>query len=81
MFDAAEADAFEKANVDPINVGIDVPETSQFCNDESTKAHAAAVAFVDKVSEQVTFNNWLNDKVAECCNGLEADYEGIFAIA
>ena len=73
--------AFDAATVDPVSSGITVPETSLACPQDAMDAHAAAVAFVASLEDNLTYIAYLKDILDGCCNEVTVDYEGIRVIA
>ena len=60
---------------------VEVPETSLACPQDAQDAAASANSFIDELSDNLTYIAWLRDLLEECCIDLEADYDGIKAIA
>lgn len=65
------------ADAEPVSVDLEIPETSLSCGDDARDAHQSLVDAVAALDDDLTYIAWLTDKLEECCEDLERDYEGI----
>jgi hypothetical protein len=64
------------ADVEPVSVALEIPETSLSCGDDARDAHQSLVDTVAALDDDLTYISWLTDKLEECCQDLEEKYEG-----
>ena len=77
-FSARTRGEFEAdADTEPVSNGLEIPETSLSCGDDARDAHQSLVDAANDLDDDLTYIAWLTDKLEECCEDLDRDYDGI----
>ena len=67
----------DQKEVDPIETDIEIPDLPSIAPPSTKGARKALMKFNDEFSYQLTWAQWLNDKLVECCDEIAENYEKI----
>jgi hypothetical protein len=77
-FAALKEGQFMIASPTPSETGIDVPAVPEGCSDETKTAGAALQAFQDELEEKITYYDFLQGLLQECCEEIETAINGLY---
>ena len=80
-FTARTREAFDMAGAETVDSEIEVPATSMACPSDAANAEAAAQAFVAELEDTLTYLEYVQAILDECCDAFEADFDGIRVLA
>ena len=77
-FAALKEGQFIMASPTPTDTGIVVPAVPDGCSDETKMAGAALQAFQDELEDKMTYYDFLQGLLQECCEQIETEINGLF---
>lgn len=77
-FAALKEGQFMMASPAPSETGIVVPAVPDGCSDDTKMAGAALQAFQDELEEKITYYDFLQGLLQECCEEIETDLNGLY---